>query len=133
MALPGFAPLGYKNNTVKHTIEIDPETDSKVKELFELYATGRYSLDELRKLATASGLASRRRRGKLSRSNIERLLKNPFYYGAFIFKGQLYEGTHLPIITKELFDKVQNVFNLRSKPRKNGPHYHVFRGFIKCG
>ena len=130
---PGFAPLGYKNNTVNHTIEIDPEVSGKVKELFELYATGRYSLDDLRKLATASGLASRRKRGKLSKSNIERLLKNPFYYGAFVFKGQLYEGTHPPIITKELFDKVQKVFNLRSKPRKNGPHYHVFRGFIRCG
>ncbi|HIE35982.1 MAG TPA: hypothetical protein EYP89_01960 [Candidatus Omnitrophica bacterium] len=126
---PGFTLLGYKNNTVKHTIEIDPETASKVKELFELYATGRYSLDDLGKLATASGLASRRKRGKLSKSNIERLLKNPFYYGAFLFKGQLYEGTHPPIITKELFDKIQKVFNLRSKPRKNDPHYHIFRSF----
>ncbi|HDZ76586.1 MAG TPA: hypothetical protein ENH41_00685 [Candidatus Omnitrophica bacterium] len=33
---------------------------------------------------------------------------------------------------QELFDNVQIAFSLRSKPRKNGPHYHIFRGFIKC-
>ncbi|RKY31724.1 MAG: hypothetical protein DRP74_04320 [Candidatus Omnitrophota bacterium] len=129
---PGFAPLGYKNNTLDHSIEIVPEDAQKIRELFELYSTGRYSLDEIRKLATASGLASRRKRLNLSKSNIERLLKNHFYYGAFRFNGELYEGTHPPIITKELFDKAQAALSLRSKPRKNGPHYHTFRGFIKC-
>ena len=129
---PGFAPLGYKNNILNHAIEIVPEAAQKIKELFQLYATGRYSIVELRKLATASGLASRRKQAKLSISNIERLLKSPFYYGAFMFNGELYEGTHPPIISKELFDKAQAALSLRSKPRKNGPHYHTFRGFIRC-
>ena len=130
---PGFAPLGYKNNTLNHTVEVVPEVANKIRELFELYSTGRYSIDAIRKLATAFGLASRRKRGNLSNSNIGRLLKNPFYYGAFCFNGELYEGTHPPIISKELFDKAQAALLLRSKPCKNGPHYHVFRGFIRCG
>jgi len=129
---PGFAPLGYKNNILDHSIEVVPEAAHKIRELFELYATGRYSMEELRKLATASGLASRRKHVRLSLSNIERILKNPFYYGAFRFKGELYEGTHPPIITKELFDKAQSALRVRSKPRINAPHYHVFRGFIQC-
>ena len=129
---PGFAPLGYKNNTLTHSIEIVPEDAQKIRKLFESYATGRYSLDAIRKLAAASGLASRRKRGNLSNSNIERLLKNPFYYGAFRFNNELYEGTHPPLISKELFDKAQAAFSLRSKPHKNGPHYHTFRGFIRC-
>jgi len=99
---PGFAPLGYKNNILDHSIEVVPEAAHKIRELFELYATGRYSMEELRKLATASGLASRRKHVRLSLSNIEGILKNPFYFGVFRFKGELYEGTHPPIITKEL-------------------------------
>jgi len=129
---PGFAPIGYKNNTFNHTIEIVLELAGKIKRLFELYATGRYSIDEIRKLATASGLASRRKHVPLARSNIERLLKNPFYYGAFQFKNELYEGNHPPIISKELFDRAQAALTLRSKPRKNAPHYHVFHGLIRC-
>jgi len=129
---PGFAPLGYKNNILDHSIEVVPEAAHKIRELFELYATGRYSMEELRKLATASGLASRRKHVRLSLSNIERILKNPFYYGAFRFKSELYEGTHPPIITKELFDKAQAALSARSKPHLNGPHYHVFRGLIRC-
>ncbi|MBU0504220.1 MAG: recombinase family protein [Candidatus Omnitrophica bacterium] len=130
---PGFAPLGYKNNTANHTIEIVPEIAAKIRELFELYATGRYSISSLKKLAAASGLASRRKHLPLSISNVERILKNSFYYGAFKFGGELHESTHPPIITKELFDRAQEAFKLHSKPRINGPHYHVFRGFIKCG
>ena len=129
---PSFAPIAYKNNVLNHTIEVVPEDAQRVKELFELYATGRYSIMEMRKLAAASGLASRRKKRPLSYSNIERLLKNPFYYGAFRFKDELYEGIHPPIISKELFDNAQTALSLHSKPRKNGPHYHVFRGFIKC-
>ena len=83
---PGYAPLGYKNNILDHSIDIVPEIAQKIKVLFELYATGRYSLEEIGKLATASGLASRRKLKKLSKSNIERLLKNPFYYGVFRFR-----------------------------------------------
>jgi len=130
---PGFAPLGYKNNTINHTVELVPEIAAKIKELYELYATGRYSVSALKKLAAAAGLASRRKHLPLSISNVERILKNPFYYGAFEFSGELHESTHPPIITKELFDKAQAAFKLHSKPRINGPHYHVFRGFITCG
>ena len=46
----------------------------------------------------------------LTLSNIYITLRNTFYYGAFEYPkggGQWYQGKHVPIITKELFDKVQ--------------------------
>lgn len=46
----------------------------------------------------------------LALSNIFRILQNPFYYGEFEYpqnSGKWYQGKHEPIITKELFDKVQ--------------------------
>jgi hypothetical protein len=39
------------------------------------------------------------------------ILRNPFYYGAFKFNGELYEGKHEPAIAKKLFDKVQEVMS----------------------
>src|SRR5436190_4950261 len=37
---PGRPPLGYKNNKLTHTIEIDEEKAVIAKRVFELYATG---------------------------------------------------------------------------------------------
>ncbi|WP_366517519.1 recombinase family protein, partial [uncultured Campylobacter sp.] len=33
------------------------------------------------------------------------IFQNSFYYGHFLYKGELYEGRHQPIISKALFDK----------------------------
>ena len=62
------------------------------------------------------------------------MLQNPFYYGLFQFKNEIYEGTHEPIISKLLFEKVQRVLLDRGKPRKEKPHYNFgFLGIFKCG
>jgi len=45
---------------------------------------------------------------------------NPFYYGAFKFNGELYQGNHKPAIAKKLFDQVQAVMTEKSKPKKRG-------------
>lgn len=44
---PGYAPLGYLNDLRTHTIIKDPRRSKLVKKLFELYATGNYSLKDL--------------------------------------------------------------------------------------
>src|SRR5215472_5412198 len=47
---PSRPPLGYLNNKLEHTIEVDPQKAPIAKRMFELYATGRYSLSGLRAL-----------------------------------------------------------------------------------
>src|SRR5712691_9804288 len=50
--------LGYTNNKLNHTIEIDAQNAAIAKRVFELYATGNYSLAELRKaIRTETGKA----------------------------------------------------------------------------
>ena len=58
----------------------------------------------------------------------------PFYYGMMLYKGELYEGKHQPIISKSLFDKVQKVIKQRGHHRQvKSPRYNfAFTGFIKC-
>ena len=127
---PSFAPIGYTNDRGK--IIVDETNAPLVKKLYALCAEGKYSLLELRKLATAFGLVSKRQKKPLSFSNVHRILTNPFYYGLFVYKGEIFQGSHSPIIDKDLFDKVQEVIKFRSKPIINKNHYFVFRGFIRC-
>jgi site-specific DNA recombinase len=42
---PSRAPIGYRHNRTLRNIEIDPEKAPVVRRIFELYATGTYSLN----------------------------------------------------------------------------------------
>ena len=128
---PGFAPVGYLNDG-KGKIIVDNESAPLVQKLYALCAADKYTLLELRKLATACGLVSKRQKKPLSYSNVHRILSNPFYYGVFLYKGEIFPGIHTPIIDKDLFDKAQEVLKQRSKPISNREHYFVFRGMLNC-
>jgi DNA invertase Pin-like site-specific DNA recombinase len=111
----GQAPTGYVNDKVSHIIVPAPALFKLVRELFEEYATGSHSLKEVRNLLYARGLVSRN--GKvLTVSNIQMILCNPFYYGAFKFNGEIFQGKHKPAITKKLFDQCQAVMVRTTSP-----------------
>lgn len=129
---PAFAPVGYLNDG-RGKITVDGATSPLVKKLYALCAEGRYTLDELKKLATASGLVSKRYKRPIVTSNIHRILTNAFYYGVFFYKGELFQGAHEPIITKELYDKVQDVLKVKSRPKLHKNRYFAFRGLVRCG
>src|SRR6516162_1524625 len=46
---PTRAPFGYRNNKLERTIEFDPDKAPILKQMFETYATGQYSLARLGK------------------------------------------------------------------------------------
>jgi len=94
---PQMAPLGYLNNKETKQIYVDKEKSPLIKKAFEAYATGKYTLKELRKIINDLGLKGRRD-SLLSVSNYQYLLQNPFYYGLIRYNGEFYEGKHEPII-----------------------------------
>ena len=98
---PGVAPTGYLNNRLTKKMVPDPERFHFIKKLFELYATSKYSLESAKLSITEAGLKSRNEK-PLHKSNIQMILQNPFYYGAFKFNGELYQGNHKPLISKKL-------------------------------
>ncbi len=128
---PGFAPIGYVNDG-KGKILVDESTAPLVKKLYLLCAENKYTLDDLKKLAAAFDLVSKRSKKPLSVSNVQRILTNVFYYGVFLYNGELFQGAHAAIITKELYDKVQEVLSLRSRPKLNKNRYFAFRGLMRC-
>ncbi|PIZ55429.1 hypothetical protein COY24_00485, partial [Candidatus Uhrbacteria bacterium CG_4_10_14_0_2_um_filter_41_21] len=50
-----------------------------------------------------------------------------------LYNGEIHEGKHEPIITKKLFDSVQEVMSNKSKPKSPKLKPYIFRGFFRCG
>ncbi len=131
---PGKAPVGYLNELRHHTIIRDPERAPLVVKLFEQYATGKYTLMGIEELALSIGLLNRDTNKPMAFSKLQEVLRNSFYYGVFKFNGEMYQGSHEPIISKQLFDNVQKVMSSRAKPRKQKKIVDfAFRGLMTCG
>jgi DNA invertase Pin-like site-specific DNA recombinase len=137
---PTLAPLGYRNVVGpdgKKTIEPDPEVAPLVVRLFEWYSTGTYAIEEVTRMALDGGLSFRRSRrsdGQLPTASVHRILRNRMYTGDFDWKGKRYRGAYTPLITRELWEKVQAVLDRRHQ-RKNrkAKHDFAFSGLIACG
>lgn len=129
------APVGYENTIDeqgKKIIIIDPRTGPIIKKLFEMYATGNYSVQHLTDWLQREGIKSERGT-PYSHSSIYSVLKNPFYYGVMKINGQKIPHVHGALISKELFDICQNVRLGYHKQHHNyGCKEFVFRGNITC-
>lgn len=129
------SPVGYLN-TIKNgvkTIVIDPERGDKVKQLFERYAGGLYSVRDLFYLSRKIGLNYKS--GKpLCKSQICNILHNPFYMGYMRVKGKLYKHIYEPLISKDLFDKCNKICKKRHGETQSRAHKKEFllTGFIRC-
>ncbi len=128
--LPGPAPLGYLDNPITKTKTIDPIKGPFIKKAFELYSDGTYSLRMVNSHLFEKGFKTKGGL-KLSKAMLHHILQNPFYYGMMRRNGQLYQGNHEPLISKELFDTCQDVMSGKSRPRKQ-KHFFPLRGFMNC-
>jgi site-specific DNA recombinase len=122
---PGRAPFGYKNDSLTRSITVDPQRAPTLRKIFEMYASGQYSLTTLRE-AIFKDLGVR-----INRSYLETMLKNLFYIGRFQWQGIEYKGTHEPLVSLELFQRVQDTFAGRNKP-KYRKHNFAFAGLLTC-
>jgi len=130
-SLDVFVTYGYRNSGPKGTLEIEPREAEVVLWLYKTYATGDYSLQELRNKFKTSGLIYRNRYPVPAKGHIHQMLKNPIYYGIMQIKGELYPGSHDPIVPKDLYDKVQEVFRAANKPKKTSRTF-TYSGLMEC-
>jgi site-specific DNA recombinase len=128
---PSCAPLGYLN--VGRTIIPDPVVAPIIRSLFELYATGEYSLADVTKKAKAAGMVFRKSGNPVPKATIHKILHNRIYTGDFDFDGKRYSGKYEPIIPRELYQRVQEVLQRRGGRRQKRKHEFAFSGLITCG
>jgi len=130
---PFCAPIGYLNNGGGKPKTPDPVRAPLIRQMYELYATGEYSIRSLHEEMKSRGL--RNPQGKpISLCGIETILNNPFYTGLIRLKnsGRMYEGVHEPIVPATLFKRVQDI-KLGKYGKKTTKHSHLFRGLFQCG
>lgn len=128
---PCKPPIGYKNEkseSGKNIIVVDREKAPYIERMFKLYASG-YSIDKIKNILTEEGLNNN---GKpYAKSRFGELLHNSFYIGKFTYKEVIYDGVHEPIISIELFNKVQKMFE-QQKPRPKELDF-TYAGLLTCG
>lgn len=133
---PGVAPLGYMNRAFGgvNDIIIDPERSDLIIEAFQKAGYERWSGRRLKAWFDEQGFTNRS--GKpISVSQILVILSTPFYYGKFQYpeapNAPWYTGAHKPLISKELFDLVQETRGINKGVW--GSKTFAFRGMLKCG
>ena len=136
---PTVPPTGYlkeKRMDRKNECYIDPDRAPVIKQMFEKVAYEKWSGRKLFHWLKFE-LNFRTHAGKkhLSLGNIYRILENTFYYGEFEYprgSGNWYQGKHDPIITKELFNQVQDQVKNSQLVRKENIEF-AFTKIMKCG
>lgn len=128
-----------KLNRKLKRVEPDPLFSPIMKQVFDLASTGSYTIDALSKITYEGGVVGKRSQKRIAKSTLERNLTNPFFYGAIRWKGEIIEPEilpeetrHEPLITRELFYRVQEVIGSRYKA-KGSKNYYIYTNHIICG
>lgn len=137
-------PVGFRRQKCGKNWKLihDEKEATEVKELFELLATGEYTGKKV--CAYLNGINYLNR--KWSWNSLAKLIDNPIYYGRFrtswfdsddpsITEDQKQGWYSLtchvePIVSRELFDDVQDKMHRKKKTQSN--HVYYFKGKVRC-
>lgn len=151
------APYGYRKVTVdrKPTLEINEDEAKFVRMMFELYVQG-FGCVSVARHVNALG-ARPHRSESFTRSSVANILRNPTYIGKIVWdqkkhirkgshgnpkhitiyqpreKWTITDGLHPAIVSKELYDQVQEILAGRYLPPSNdGTVKSSLAGLVKC-
>jgi DNA invertase Pin-like site-specific DNA recombinase len=128
--LPLPAPVGYVNNGKGKVKTIDPIQGALVRKAFELYSTKRYTLKTL--VAHMESLGLRNTKGKsVNLNSLSLILNNPYYMGIIRVKGNLFNGSHEPLVSPKLFKQVQAILRGNTNQKIN-KHNFKLRKMLSC-
>lgn len=123
-------PYGYvKINGVMTVVEKEAKLVRKIYEMYlerPVYHAVTVAINE-------EGYTTRKGYKWASR-DIKRIVTNPAYIGYIRYRGKDYKGTHEPIITEELYDKVQKIIKNMPKRQMRPANTvkHWLSGLLKC-
>ena len=148
----GKAPFGYrKSGAEKNRLVIDEQEAHVVRLIYRLYLSG-MGYTAISKYLSEKGYASPGDRG-WNRITVRRILSSRVYIGDTVqgvsekvsFKSKktrrlpesswvITEGTHEPLVSREIFEKVQELRASRKGGRRARERVrHVLSGIIYCG
>src|SRR3990167_6442965 len=133
---PSQAPIGYINDSRTKTIVVEKKKAKILRLAFERYTKGNMRLEDIANFLAKNGISTRSGK-RISKTKASFILSNPFYVGLFNYAKELHEGKHEPIISKKLFDEVQEMLKSRGQPehkQQNEPQpYCELISCASCG
>jgi site-specific DNA recombinase len=135
------APLGYRtarDSAGNPILSPDPETGPTIRAAFEAIAAGTDGTRTVTDRLIALGIKTRKGT-RLSISALHKLLRTEIYCGRISGKltgGRTIKAAFVPLITEDLFDRVQAVLSGRAtiqKPRERTREDLPLKGLVKCG
>lgn len=79
-------------------------TEHSLRFIFDEFDTGKFSFAIFREFLNNNKIPAPKG-GEWSKTRIYQILKNPFYHGEFIHKGQLFKGSHEIYYERERFEE----------------------------
>ncbi len=132
---PSYAPVGYRNvngTNGKRTIASDADTAPVITEILGRFEQGHHSVKSLVREMNADGLRLRGRR--LQSSVVHHILRNRIYSGDFDWNGVTYTGTHEPLVSRETWQRVQQLLDARAENHtRKVKHDFPYTGLVYCG
>lgn len=128
-----FSPIGY--DYINGELVVNPYEAMQIKRIFTGYSQGMSPYALARELNEA-GL--HHKTGIWRFNTIRAIIKKQTYIGYIKHRGEWIKGTHEPIISHELFEKVQDEIKRRSEEhskhnRRAGKATTYLGGYIVCG
>lgn len=136
---PSVAPTGYLNHpdrTMKCHVILDPLRSHVIKLMFEKAANDNLSIRKLYAWLKDDVKFTTRTGKPLTLSNIQVIIRNNFYMGLIEYprkSGKWYAGKHEPIISQELFKRVQERIDAHRDVQKGNNKEFAFTRLMKCG
>lgn len=123
----GSIPFGYK--VADKRLVPDEQKSQKLKQIFAIFAeTGSlaktYQLLKQKQIFNDKNLL-------FSKAHLQSILRNPVYIGKMRFSGKIYQGTHQPLISEDLFNHVQTLHNEKQRKMRLYKDY-LLTGLIRC-
>lgn len=140
--LLGTIPQGYRR--VDGRIIEDSNAASAIKEIFRLYATGRFSLRSLAEHLNCSGIRPNRGEGKTNHNRskaivftgdvLKDLIGNPSYAGKILVEGELVPGLHPALVDEQTWRTCQEVKkrNVRRTSKAWTKHTYPLTPILLC-
>ncbi len=126
-----LAPIGYDNiSTRSHKTVAVNEKGRLIRKAFLWKANDNLSSEDIRRRLATEGL-------KIDKQTLSSVLRNPFYCGMITHKmleGQIVEGKHERLISKEMFLKANDLLNSNAHGyRQNNKNNKIpLKRFLKC-
>ena len=119
--VPYKAPVGYSNNRLTKSIEVDPIAFPIIREAWQKLLSG----VPIRVIKNESPI-------QIATSRWYLLFASQFYTGKFSYLGEPYQGSYPPMITESEYEQAQERLGTKIEKHQS-KHSFSYSGIIRCG